>query len=309
MTNLIVLAALLTTCILGACEQNIPTAPVAETTNSWTLTWSDEFNGAAGAGVNTADWIYTTGHGYSCAACPANWGTGEIETMSNSTANVFQDGTGNLVIKPIRAGSTAGSPWTSGRIETQRTDFQAATGGVVAFESRIQLPNVTGAAAQGYWAAFWVVGAPFRNTYTNWPSIGEIDILENVNGKNSWWGTLHCGIARGGPCNEPIGIGSGEVTGGWSPTLQAGYHVYRAEYDKSTSPEEIRWYVDGIQHWTVKATAIDTATWKNATNHGFFIIFNVAIGGGWPGNPTEQTRSGAPMFVDYVRVYNRSGLP
>ena len=38
----------------------------------WRLIWSDEFNGSAGTGVNTANWIYDTGTGYSCAGCPSN---------------------------------------------------------------------------------------------------------------------------------------------------------------------------------------------------------------------------------------------
>ncbi|HLB78698.1 MAG TPA: 1,3-beta-glucanase, partial [Candidatus Dormibacteraeota bacterium] len=95
----------------------------------WRLIWSDEFNGAAGTGVNTANWIYDTGTGYSCAGCPSNWGTGEVETMTSSTANVYQDGAGHLAIKPIRS---ANGTWYSGRIETQRTDFAAPVGGKLA---------------------------------------------------------------------------------------------------------------------------------------------------------------------------------
>src|SRR6266540_3128322 len=67
--------------------------------------------------------------------------------------------------------------------------------------------DFNGAAAQGYWPAFWMLGAPFRGVYTNWPSVGEIDVMENVNGANTVWGTLHCGVAPGGPCNEFNGIG------------------------------------------------------------------------------------------------------
>lgn len=278
--------------------------PPARAAGTWTLTWSDEFNGAAGTGVNTADWIYDIGTGYGCAGCPDKWGTGEIETMTSSTDNVYQDGLGNLNIKPTRSGSPGRYTWYSGRIETQRTDFEAAAGGALALEARIQLPNVTGPAAQGYWPAFWALGAPFRGVYTNWPSIGEIDAMENVNGKNSWWGALHCGTSPGGPCNETTGLSSGEVTG-FSPTLQSAFHVYRVELDRSTLPEEIRWYVDGVQKHVVRANQVDSTTWSNATNHGFFILLNVAIGGNWPGNPTQRTVPGKPMVVDYVRVYNR----
>ena len=94
---------------------------------------------------------------------------------SNSTANVATDGAGHLQIRPLRDG--AGN-WTSGRIETRRTDFRPEPGGMLAVEAAIQQPNVSGTAAAGYWPAFWMLGAPFRGTYTNWPAVGEIDILE-----------------------------------------------------------------------------------------------------------------------------------
>lgn len=272
----------------------------ARAQSTWTLQWSDEFSGASGTGVNTTNWLYDTGTSYGCSGCPGHWGTGEVETASSSTANVYQDGSGHLVIKPIKARN---GTWTSGRIETQRTDFQPSSTGAMAIEASIQLPDVTGQAAQGYWPAFWALGAPFRGNYLNWPGIGEIDIMENVNGANTEWATFHCGVNPGGPCNETTGIGAN--VSGWSPTLQSAFHTYRVEFDKSVSPQQIRWYVDGVQVHTVNATQVDATTWSNATNHGFFIILNVAMGGGWPGNPNGLTASGKPMVVDYVRVYYR----
>jgi beta-glucanase (GH16 family) len=265
----------------------------------WTTVFGDDFNGASGTGVNRADWLYDIGHGY---LTNNNWGTGEIEYMTDSTANVYQDGSGHLAIKPIRDG--AGN-WTSGRIETQRTDFQPPAGGVLRVEASIQQPNVTGAAAQGYWPAFWMLGAPARgNGAAGWPSIGEIDILESVNGQQAVYGTLHCGTNPGGPCNESTGLGSGQHP---VPGANTGFHQYAVEWDRSTSPQQIRWYVDGNNYFTLAANRVDATTWANATNHGFFPILNVAIGGGWPGNPTGATASGVPMLVDYVGIYSRGG--
>ncbi|WP_426505498.1 beta-1,3-glucanase family protein [Dactylosporangium sp. McL0621] len=108
----------------------------------WNLIFSDDFNGAAGSGVNGTNWQYTTGTGY--PGGPANFGTHEVETMTASTANVALDGAGNLKITPQRDG--AGN-WTSGRIETRRADFQPPAGGKLRVEGRIQMPDVTGAAA------------------------------------------------------------------------------------------------------------------------------------------------------------------
>jgi len=249
--------------------------------------------------VNTADWKYDTGAG-------STFGTGEIETMTNSTANVFQDGAGRLAIKPIR---NASGQWTSGRIETQRTDFAAPAGGKLRVEASIQQPNVSGAAAAGYWPAFWMLGAAARPVgATNWPSIGEIDILEDINGRSSEFATLHCGTNPGGECNETTGIGSGERA---CSGCQTGFHTYRMEYDRSVSPEQIRWYLDGTNFFTVNANQVSATTWNNATHHGFFVILNVAMGGGFPaafgGGPTASTQSGVSMLVDYVAVYTSSG--
>jgi beta-glucanase (GH16 family) len=271
----------------------------------WTQVFGDDFTGAAGTGVNTGNWLHDLGHGYPGGA--GNWGTGEIENMTNSTANVRQDGAGHLAITPIR--DSAGN-WTSGRIETQRTDFAAPAGGKLRVQASIQQPNVSGAAAAGYWPAFWMMGAAARPVgATNWPSIGEIDILEDINGRSSEFATLHCGnTAAGGPCNETTGIGSGERS---CAGCQTGFHTYTMEYDRSVSPEQIRWYLDGANFFTVNANQVDATTWNNATHHGFFIILNVAMGGGFPaafgGGPTASTVSGVPMLVDYVTVYTSPG--
>jgi hypothetical protein len=274
-------------------------ASIAPTTQaaSWNLQWSDEFNGAAGTGVNPSNWFYDTGQGV--------FGTGEIENMTNSTNNVYQDGNGHLVLKAINNGGQ----WTSGRVETQLSNFAAPAGGVLAVEASIQQPNLSGAAAAGYWPAFWMLGSTLR-TGGSWPSVGEIDILEDINGRSSVFGTMHCGVNPGGPCNESTGIGSGEHA---CPGCQTAFHTYRMEYDKSVSPEQIRWYLDGVNYFTINSTQVDATTWANATNHAFFVILDLAMGGGFPaafgGGPTSSTVSGGMMLIDYVRVYTSNGTP
>src|SRR5579859_205751 len=182
LTATLLLVASLTFAALNlAPSSTTPTARAA----TWNQIWGDEFNGPAGTGVDTGNWLYDTGTGYGCAGCPGGWGTGEVESMSTSTNNVSQDGSGHLVIKPIR--DTNGN-WTSGRIETQRTDFAAPAGGELAVEASIQQPNVSGAAAAGDWPAFWMLGGAFRGNYRNWPGVGEIDVMEDINGLSSEFG-------------------------------------------------------------------------------------------------------------------------
>jgi len=271
------------------------------TAAGWTLNFVDDFTGAAGSGVS-GNWRYTTGTSY--PGGPANFGTGEVETMTSSTKNVSLDGAGNLRITAVNSGG-----WTSGRIETNRQDFQPPAGGKMWVESRLQMPNVTGPAALGYWPAFWMLGAPYRGNWWNWPSVGEIDIMENVQGMNREWATFHCGVTPGGPCNETIGRGNNVACSG--TTCQAGFHTYAMQWDRSTSPQTLKWYLDGVNFHTVRSTDVDAGTWAAATDHGFFIILNLAMGGAFPaafgGGPDGGTVSGKSLVVDYVAVWNGTG--
>ncbi|WP_433293747.1 discoidin domain-containing protein [Actinoplanes sp. CA-030573] len=290
----IAVAALLAVTVVASPAHATVGAPPA----GFTLTWSDDFTGASGTGVNTGTWKYDTGPG-------SSFGTGEIETMTSSTANVFQDGAGHLVLRALHSGTAPRTGWTSGRIETQAATFGAAPGGVVRMESRLQQPNVTTANGAGYWPAFWMLGAPLRSG-VSWPTSGEVDILEDINGRSSVFGTLHCGTNPGGPCNESTGLGSGERA---CSGCQTGFHNYAVEIDRSKSPEEIRWYLDGANYFTLPATRVDATTWANAVDHPFFIIYDLAMGGGFPdafgGGPNASTVSGAQMTIDWVAVYNK----
>ncbi|MBM9503760.1 discoidin domain-containing protein [Actinacidiphila acididurans] len=278
----------------AAAPNAVPAAPAGFTT-----TWSDDFSGGANTGVNTGNWKYDTGPG-------SSFGTGEIETMTNSTSNVYQDGNGHLVLKALHSGTDPRSGWTSGRIETQAATFGAPPGGVVMMQSSIQQPNLTTANGAGYWPAFWMLGSTLRSG-TSWPTSGEVDILEDINSRSSVFGTLHCGTNPGGPCNESTGIGSGERA---CSGCQTAYHTYAVQIDRSVSPEQIRWYLDGNNYFTVKSTQVDATTWANAVDHPFFIIYDLAMGGGFPdafgGGPNSATASGGQMNIDYVAVYNKA---
>jgi len=284
-----------------AAQASVPPPPAG-----WTTIWSDDFNGTSGSLPSGANWIIDTGHAY--PGGPGNWGTGEIQNYTNSTNNLALDGAGNLRITPRRDG--AGN-WTSARIETQRSDFKPPAGGVVAIEGRIQMPNVTGNAALGYWPAFWALGSPYRGNYWNWPGIGEFDIMENVNGLNSVWGVLHCGVNPGGPCNETTGIANNRACPGSS--CQSAFHTYRFEWDTSISPNQFRWYVDGQQFHSVSQSQLPADTWTAMTSHaGYFILLNLAIGGAFPDalaapTPRAETVPDRPMVVDYVAVSTRGG--
>lgn len=246
------------------------------------LAWSDEFDGAAGALVDPAKWVNETGGD--------GWGNQEREYYTTSASNAALDGSGHLVItaRAEPASSTlvcwyGACRYTSARLKTKGL-FEQAFG---RFEARLRLPR-----GQGLWPAFWMLGSDIDRV--GWPKSGEIDIMENIGKEpHAVHGTLH------GP-----GYSGGNGIGG-SYTLAAesfadDYHVFAVEW----SPTEIRWLVDSKEYRRTAITDLPAGTvW--VFDHSFFMLLNVAVGGGWPGDPDATTTFPQQMLVDYVRVYQR----
>src|SRR5580693_7817456 len=271
---------------VAAAPATVPGAP-----SGWTTTFSDDFNGSSGSGIDS-QWMYDTGAG-------STFGTGEIETMTNSTSNVYLDGNGDLDITALGSGSS----WTSGRVQTTSANVGAPSGGELEVTASIEQPDPSN--GLGYWPAFWMLGPG------QWPENGEIDILEDVNGLSEHSSTIHCGTDPGGPCNEPDGIGSGLLGCGG---CQTGYHTYTMILNRTnTSNESITFYLDGNQTFTVSESQVGTSTWQAAYNHNLSIIFDLAMGGGYPNgvcnctSPSSSTTSGGTMSVQYVAAYTTGG--
>jgi hypothetical protein len=316
------LVALAATLVLGpaaalaalagaAVPANATTVPAPP--SGWTTAFSDSFSGAAGSGADS-QWTYDTGTQYNGTGCTANWGTGEVESNTSSTANVAEDGSGHLNITAVKSGSS----WTSGRIETVADNFAAPAGGEMEVAASIKQPNPS--TGLGYWPAFWMLGAGFRSSgagtsgtmdCSNWPSTGEIDIMEDVNALSEHSGTLHCGTDPGGPCDETTGQSSGlQACSG----CQTGYNTYSVIVNRTnTSAESITYYLNGTAYYTVTEATVGTSAWQAAVDHGFFLILDLAMGGAYPNaicdctSPSSSTSSGAAMSVGYVAVYTTTG--
>jgi hypothetical protein len=281
-----------------------PPSPTPTPTGNWTPVWGDNFAGAAGTAPSASNWIEDTGT--SSPGGPPNWGTGEVETMSNSTNNVYLDGNNHLNITALNNNGA----WTSGRIETQRSDFAAPAGGMLKISASLKQPNP--ANGLGYWPAFWTLGSGNRTSGQAWPGVGEVDIMEDVNARNETAATLHCGTDPGGPCNEPNGFGSGLAT---CNGCQTDYHTYTEIIDRTQSDEQIRWYLDNQQIWIVRESQVGVSTWQAAVDHGFFIIFDLAMGGAFPNgvcgctSPSSATSSGGTLSIASVNVSQMTGTP
>jgi beta-glucanase (GH16 family) len=232
----------------------------------WKLVWQDEFNEAQ---IDRTKWNFEKG--------AWGWGNAELEDYTDRPANARIEN-GRLVITAIKE-KYESSQYTSARMTTQRLG-QWTYGRV---EARIRIPR-----GQGLWPAFWMLGSDISPV--GWPRCGEIDIMENI-GKEP--GRIH-GTVHGPGYAGPLGPTSPYdlATGAFADD----FHVYAIEWE----PTEIRWYMDDVLYKTL--TQKDVAG-KWVFDHPFFILLNVAVGGGWPGNPDATSVFPQTMQVEYVRVY------
>jgi hypothetical protein len=279
-------AGAITATLAPSAQADTPPPPPS----GWTTVFSDNFAGGANTAPSASNWFYDIGTGY---------GTGEKEQTTNSTNNVYLDGNGHLVLKALSNGGS----WTSARIESTRDDFMAPPGGELEMTASIQQPNP--ANGLGYWPAFWALGSPMR-TGGGWPTSGEIDMMEDVNGLNEASQTLHDAANSPGHALIPC-PGSGS-------SCQTGYHTYSVLIDRTnTSAETLQFLMDGTVESTITEASVGTTAWQEAIDHGFFIIFDLAMGGNYPDGvsgtttPTSATSSGASMSVGYVAVYEKGG--
>ena len=234
-----------------------------------TLVWADEFDGTS---IDMNNWTHELGAG--------GWGNNELQAYTADPQNSFiMDG--NLVI----AAMAEGAGYTSARMITK--DKQEFVFGRI--DIRAVLPS-----GQGLWPALWMLGANWGET--SWPGCGEIDIMELLGHQpNIVHGTAHWGAISGG--GHP-NLGSFEYAESGT-TYSDEYHVFSLEWSQDT----MRWLMNEEPYFQLITGEHASLQEETPFNDPFFFIFNVAVGGNWPGYPDECTLFPQFMAVDYVRVY------
>jgi beta-glucanase (GH16 family) len=242
------------------------------------LIWSDNFEGPAGASLNSKKWSFDTGG--------SGWGNQELESYTSRPTNAELDGHGHLVISAHaetyigRDGITRS--YTSARLQTF-SEFQFKYGLV---EARIKVPSGAGLISQ-----FWALGSEAYESSSAWPGSGEIDTME-VRGSQPHVveGTVH------GPWPwAPHGVSASART---SASLAAGFNVYGMEW----TPDKIRFILDGSVYQTITPADLRAgAAWP--FKHPYFLLMDLAVGGEWAGSPRSRTPFPAKMVVDWVRVW------
>lgn len=262
---------------VGTCNFNFTDTDVA---TNWKLKWSDDFTGSQ---LNASLWNVWYGGAYNS----------ELQLYKSNNLSVAN---GNLVITAKR--ETATGPknpytnaqksfkFTSGRIESKLyfTPSTAYPNRRLKIAARIKLPN-----SYGMWPAFWTYG-------DNWPTNGEIDIMENRGQEPDRYSVAyHYGTQLDKDLTEKY---YEDIIS--SSSLTSCYHVYEVEWDQNT-------FILRFDGKTVKTYTNGTFPYVSAfAGKPEKVVLNLAIGGNFFTNLVTANilPSGtALMYVDWVKVY------
>jgi len=259
--------------LLTNCETD-ETQTVTTFTN---LVFEDDFD--TDGPIDESIWNYEIGDGTD-NGLPAGWGNNELQYYTDRPENIKVEG-GMLHITALQE-SFQGAAYTSARITTKgKVEQQFGR-----IEARMQLPW-----GQGLWPAFWMLGSNID--VVEWPQCGEIDIMEyRGQDPSTLIGTVH------GP-----GYSAGESVGKEyvlsNDRFDTGFHIFGIEW----GPEYINFYVDDVLYNQITPDDVD-GEW--VFDNSFYMLLNLAVGGGFVGPVGPDTVFPQTLLVDYVRVYSGS---
>ncbi|CAF1238772.1 unnamed protein product [Adineta ricciae] len=260
----------------------------------YSLVWEDDFenvgaikatiNGAPAYAPNSANWALNTGNI-----------NGGLQNYTNSIDNAYVQN-GQLNIVAYKEGYTSAMLSSAGRREFTFGKFAA----------KICLPY-----GQGMWPAWWLLGNAWNKYKLYWPTVGEIDILEMIGGRQ--WGTPNDKIAH-------ATIHWNNASNAMSPLYHASYgtqwqtpdgsllHNNSLVYWTEWTPTQISIGLNEFTYFQFNTTNI-TGSINPVDAFGgkwpFYMILNIAIGGSWPGSPNNSTVWPQRMVIDWIRVYQK----
>lgn len=258
--------------VLLACTSPAADPPLD---TSWTLVWSDPFDGPAGTAPDPTIWVPEVGGD--------GWGNNQLEYDTDRVENASLDGAGHLAITAI-AEAYEGRDYTSARLSTQGT-WQHGYGRV---EADLQIP-----AGKGLWPAFWMMGTDLDTV--GWPDCGEVDILEaKGEDPDTSYATVHGpGYSGTGGISEDLTLRDG--------SFADGFHTFAVDLD----PDHLAFWVDDVRVQTVVPGDLPPNTnW--VFDKEWFLLLNLAVGGNFVEAPDSSTPFPATLLVDEVRVFERT---
>lgn len=254
---------------------------VFSTDNRHKLVWSDEFSGNSLSGNNWQTVVANAG---------PNDPNKQLQYYIASENNVNVQN-GLLSLTAIQQSYTgAGGPtdtaqYTSGSIKSQyKIGFKY--GKVVA---RIKVPK-----GLGLWPSFSML--PVNDVYGAWANSGQI-ILLNMRGSQTHNNIFQIYYGDYGPDYSQSNNYSTIAD------LSSAFHEYAVDWQ----PETITFSLDNVTVFTAKDWFASHLLKPNPLapfDQPFYLALNLAVGGYFPGNPTQPQVFPASLQVDWIRIYN-----
>lgn len=270
-----------------------------EVPEGYRLVWSDEFNAAT---LDTSIWnIEVNGSG---------GGNNELQYYCERGVSLGREpesGAGCLILTARRE-NYQNREFTSGRINS-KGKYSFTYGRL---DARIRMPQT----ANGLWPAFWLMGNDFDQV--GWPACGETDIVEMGHATGISRGTqdrFFNGACHWGTVWNNKGDYALDTEAPYS--MQDGFHLYTCiwtedelamYYDLDRDPNRAPYFRMSITRTPgYESNDLHVGNYFHKPN---FILFNLAVGGNFPGlydasQITALANGPASMYVDYVRLYVR----
>lgn len=246
------------------------TAGLAEAP-SWTLAWEDDFDT-----FDESRWIKVE----------------EYQPTNNSLQDYLPDQVtveqGRLVITATDENPVL-NQYKSGQVRSRNEQRLGR------WEARAKMPTT-----KGMWPAIWLLPEGKKHL---WPSGGEIDIMENRGNEPLMTSSaFHYGARR--PFKHQFKTQDQWTSLDGEPVnYHDSFHTYAVDW----TDRYLRFYVDGVNYFTVHDEDVDGFLSEHAAPMRF--IINNAIGGTFLPNPDETTRWPQRMEIDWVRAYELDDAP
>ena len=274
----------------GSPKKKSPSKTVTPKISGWKLVWADEFN--IDGKPDPKNWVFEKGF------------VRNKELQWYQPENAFcKDG--KLIIEGRREEKKhnpnfkkGSSQWKTNRKFIEYTSACLKTMGLHSWQYGRFEVKAKISAQPGLWPAIWFLG-----NEGEWPSNGEIDLMEFYQGKilaNACWGTKKQWSAKWDTSKTPIK----EL--GDPKTWDQQFHIWRMDWDKDT----IKLFVDDKLLNTIELKNTINPTQKGPNNpfkQPQYLLLNLAIGGNSGGNPSN-TKFPSRYEIDYARVYQKLNI-
>jgi hypothetical protein len=240
------------------------------------LAWHDEFD--VDGTPSAANWGYETGF---VRNEEAQWYQAQNANVSNGMLII----TAKKETKANPNYQAGSSDWKTNRQNASYTSASMSTSGKQSwqygrFEMCAKIPI-----SAGMWPAWWTLGVSGE-----WPSNGEIDIMEYYKGKilaNVACGTSTRWTAKWDSATKAV-----------NATWASSFHLWRMDWTAT----QIDLYVDDTLMNTAKLADMLNADGTSPFMQKVYMIVNLALGGANGGDPAGATFP-QTYQIDYVRVY------